>query len=718
MIMLKIIVASRYLKPASKGTRGNLVKYIATRETVQKYSPKKKDMPATENQQQLIFELLKINSDGKKLPEYSDYLKNPTKENASELLSELLEQSADMIADKEILVKYVAERPGVEKIGKHGLFSDSDDEIVLSQAQKNIADHQGNVWSHVISLTREDAERLGYTNAEMWRNLIMRHADDIAKAQNIRLENMRWYAAFHNTAHHPHIHLLVYSTNIKEGFLTENGIEQIKSAFANDIFHNELYQVYEKQTAVRDNLRSEAENVMKNLLSELQTDSFENPQLEQLILKLQVQLANSKGKKMYGYLQPNVKKTVDQIVAELAQNPVLKKMYDKWCSLEQQKYETYTSAVQKFPPLEENNVFKPIKNAVIRSVLDIDFSELDIQSETVSDNEILLSEDIEEIKQNEDILSEDFHMNWRDDYKTARELLGDKQYEKALELFQKEADKGNVIAIYGIAKMYQRGLLGKESVPKAQEYFAQTLKGFLALEPSADKMQPYIWYHIGRLYNFGYGTKQDYTEAFKWFQKAAAADNSYAQYSLGGLYYYGNGTAQNFEKAFEWYKKSADNDNAYACYEAAKMLRDGIGTEKSSEQADMYFKKAYDGFQKVAAENPDDKIIYRLGVMTIKGLGCVADRELGIDFIKQSAELENEYAKAFLENVNRYNLTATQNAVLSMLSSFGRLISNDYNRSLHGQRIRTEHKLKTTIRRKKQALGLKENTLENPVFKE
>ena len=270
--MPKIIVASRYLKPASQGTRSNLVKYIATRETVQKYSPKKKDMPVTENQQQLIFELLKINSDGKKLPEYSDYLKNPSKENASELFSELLEQSADMIADKEILVKYVAERPGVEKIGKHGLFSDSDDEIVLSQAQKNISEHQGNVWSHVISLTREDAERLGYTTPEMWRNLIMRHTDDIAKAQNIRLENLRWYAAFHNTAHHPHIHLLVYSTDIKEGFVTENGFEQIKSALANDIFHNELYQVYENQTAVRDKIRSETESMIKNHLSDLQNN--------------------------------------------------------------------------------------------------------------------------------------------------------------------------------------------------------------------------------------------------------------------------------------------------------------------------------------------------------------------------------------------------------------------------------------------------------------
>ena len=701
--MPKIIVASRFLKPASKGTRGNLVKYIATRETVEKYSPKKKDVPVTENQQQLIFELLKINSDGKKLPEYSDYLKSPSKENASELLSELLEQSADMIADKEIMVKYVAERPGVEKLGKHGLFSDSDDEIVLAQAQKNIAEHQGNVWSHVISLTREDAERLGYVTPEMWRNLIMRHTDDIAKAQNIRLENLRWYAAFHNTAHHPHIHLLVYSTDIKEGFLTENGIEQIKSAFANDIFHNELYQVYKKQTDVRDKLRSEAESVMKNLLSELQNNIQFDPQFEQLVLKLQTQLRNSKGKKVYGYLQPNVKKTVDQIVSLLAQNPVLKKMYDEWCKLEQQKYETYTGAVQKFPPLEENKVFKPIKNAVIRAVLEMDFS-MEMFSE-YDENEIDEGEPDKKL-----------YIKWTTEYKSAcYKLYKSRDVPKAFELFRTEAEKGNILAFFDIGKMYRNGLLGEENIPKSDEYFEKALQGFLTLEPTAKRLKDYVQYRIGKMYALGYGTEQDYSRAFTWFEKSATAGNKFAQYSLGSLYFYGNGVPQNYEKAFKYYKLSADQDNAYACCETAKMLRDGIGTEKNAEQAEEYFQKAYNGFQKIVAENPDDKILYRLGVMTFSGIGCDADRERGIELIQRSAELGNEYAKMFLVNMER---SIVQSAVTSLLLMFGRLISDDYNRSLHGQRLRTEHKLKATIRRKKQALGLKENPLENPQFKQ
>ncbi|MCM1062350.1 MAG: sel1 repeat family protein [Eubacterium sp.] len=260
--------------------------------------------------------------------------------------------------------------------------------------------------------------------------------------------------------------------------------------------------------------------------------------------------------------------------------------------------------------------------------------------------------------------------------------MKDKQYEKALELFQSEAEKGNVPAIYKIAKIYQKGLPCKENITKANEFFAQTLKGFLAIEPSARTMKPYIWYHLVR------------------------------------LYYYGNGTEQNYKKAFEWYKKSTDLNNVFACYSVAKMLNEGIGIEKNSKQAEIYFRKAYVGFRKIIIENSDDKILYRLGMMTVKGIGCEADFDLGIDMIKQSAELGNEYAQQFMEQREQYNQPIVQNAALSMLLAFGKLISNDYNRSSRGQQFRTEHKLKSAIRRKKQALGLKETPLENQQMKE
>lgn len=311
--MPKIIVTSRYIKPNAHKCFGNYIKYIATRE-------------------------------GVAIPE-----------NKREI-------------DCEIFMNYLDSRPQ-----SHGLFNGTDEKIVLDKVAKEVANHAGTVWTHIVSLRREDAERMEFNTLDAWRDLVRRHISDIAEAQKISSQNIRWYAAFHNKETNPHVHIVVYSKNSKEGYLTNAGIEKIRSVFANDIYKDERQNLYQQQTVVRDKLRSEAKFVMKNLLSELQNSNFENQHLEVLVLKLHSQLRDSKGKKVYGYLQPNVKKTVDEIVAELAKNPVLKKMYDKWCTLEQQKYEIYTSAVQKFPPLEENKAFKPIKNAVIRAVLDIQF---------------------------------------------------------------------------------------------------------------------------------------------------------------------------------------------------------------------------------------------------------------------------------------------------------------------------------------------------------
>ena len=317
--MPKIIVTSRYIKPNAHKNFGNYIKYIATREGVEKPVPK---------------------------------------------------QGNNCQLDREIFMNYLDSRPN-----SHGLFSETDSPIVLERAAKEVANHNGAIWTHIVSLKREDAERMGYIDLEHWRDLVRRHISDIAAAHKIADKNIRWYAAFHNKETNPHVHIVVYSTDSKEGYLTNEGIEKIRSAFANDIYRDELQNLYQQQTIVRDKLRFESGNVMKNLLSELTKNTDIDSQLKQLILKLQAQLHNSKGKKVYGYLQPNVKKTVDQIVAELAKNPVLKKMYEEWCRLEQQKYDIYTSAVQKFPPLEENKVFKTIKNTVIRAVLEMENSQ-------------------------------------------------------------------------------------------------------------------------------------------------------------------------------------------------------------------------------------------------------------------------------------------------------------------------------------------------------
>lgn len=386
--MPKIIVTSRYIKPNAHKKFGNYIKYIATREGVEK------PMPKYENNRQL---------------------------------------------DREIFINYLDSRPN-----SHGLFSEKDKPIVLDKAAKEVANHSGAIWTHIVSLKREDAERMGYIDLEHWRDLVRRHASDIAEAQKISDDNFRWYAAFHNKESNPHVHIVVYSKDGKQGYLTKEGIEKIRSAFANDIYRDELSNLYQLQTMVRDKLCSEAKNMMTNLLSELQNNIDFGPQLEQLILKLQSQLKSSKGKKVYGYLQPNVKKTVDQIVAVLAQNSVLKKMYERWCELERQKYETYTSTVPKLPPLEENKIFKPIKNAVIKAVMDMELSVPKMETEIFTDGEKVLPQENLNGEENESIVVEKNNINLSEDYKSTHENFSDNKEAKT---FSKGTDKYNQTAV-------------------------------------------------------------------------------------------------------------------------------------------------------------------------------------------------------------------------------------------------------------------------------
>ena len=666
--MPRIIVTSRYLKSGTSATRGNLVKYIATRETVEMYTPSQRGLPATNSQHELVEKLIEMFPTEKLSHEYEYYRSQPTKENASELISELLERNADLITDRQMLVKYISERPGVEKIGKHGLFTDERGEVDLTEAINTIANHNGNIWSHVVSLKREDAERLGYITPQMWQELVKNSIAEIANAQNIPVDNIRWYAAFHNTAHHPHIHLLVYSVVPNQGYLTPKGIDMIRSEFANKIFANDLHEIYQQQTQVRDDLRAEAKRKIQELSSEIQ-DHLVDLQLEALILKLSRQLENAKGKKVYGYLQPQVKKTVDDIVAMLAADPAIKKMYDEWCRLEQEKYATYTNAVKHFPPLQENDVFKSIRNSVINAVLEMSHTlgsaECDINEEdALPEPEMNAEPDGAEIP-DEDMVtpSEETplainggsYAKWTDEYREARDLIrSGEEYKRAYELLKPKAENGNVIAIYELAKMYAHGFLGEDNKDIAKQYYKTALEGFIEVEQTADKMKPFFQYRIGAMYNYGQGTEQNYTEAFKWFQKAAIAGNPYAMFALGNLYYYGKGVEKDIEKAFDWYRQASEKNNPYAAYKAAQMLKNGTGTEKNTKQAEKYYKTAYEGFRSMEENTKDGDLLYKLGIMTMNGIGCEADKNAGAEYLRRGAELKNahamcEYGKLLVE---------------------------------------------------------------------
>ena len=675
--MSQLIVTSRYLKSGNqknKTKRRNYTKYIATRETVEIRSQKfvDRNANATKNQEQLINDLINDFPESKRYLEYEDYEREPTIENAGELISTIVERNADVVGNRQNFVGYMAMRPGVEKRGSHGLFNEKDEPIILNQAANEIAEHKGNVWSHVVSLRREDAVRLGFDNSDAWRELVKRHISDIAKAQNIPLCNLKWYAAYHDTTHHPHIHLLVYSTNPKQGFLTKAGIDKVRSVFANDIFHDDLQSIYQEQTVSRDELKAVSKNEFESIVNMIASNDHTDPQLEELIRKLYIQLQNVKGKKVYGYLPMEIKETVNKIFSELAKDENIQQLYDKWCSLERLKYKTYTQKEAELPELVDNKVFQPVRNMIIRTVLNMKPFDANTEIEGSEPNDEYFdntpqsmsplfdeAEPLAETETDESAAAIKYYIKWNDQYKKACKLIYGKDaklndFKKAEQLLLSESQRGNVLAVYDLGKLYSTDKLGERNEEMSIAKYTQALQGFLQIEPNSKKIKPYIQYRIGKMFCYGLGTEQDYEKAFEWFERSAKQKNKFAQFSLANLYYYGSGVEKDLSQAFLWYQRSSSQGQPYAAYYIAQMYRYGEYVTKDNDTAQRYYQQALSGFLKI--ENDDmanDDLFYKLGQMFKLGLGTDSDVTKAIEYFRRSAEMNNknglfEYGKALL----------------------------------------------------------------------
>jgi hypothetical protein len=355
------------MRNTPKRSATDLVKYMGTREGVEKVAEGIDNSPATVRQQRLVQDIIKFDSSAKDYGEYQDYESFPIKSNASEFIDAFIERNADRIGDMDKLVSYMAERPGVEKLGSHGLFSQTNDKIDLDSVAEKVGQHKGIIWTHVISLHREDAERLGYNRAEAWRELVRRNVTELAEAQKIDISNLQWYGAFHNTAHHPHMHLLVYSKDAKQGWLTKKGIDELRSALGNDIFRLEQYKLFTMETGLRDRLKKESREKIERLLAKIRDSYAPTSETEMLFLKLVSQLKTCKGRKQYGYLPKDVKDTVNKIVAELAKNESIAKLNSEWNKVNREKLSLYFEKKEPDIPLEDNPEFRSIKNVIVRS---------------------------------------------------------------------------------------------------------------------------------------------------------------------------------------------------------------------------------------------------------------------------------------------------------------------------------------------------------------
>lgn len=656
--MAKLITKFKYLKPNSRKSIGGYAKYIASREGVDKIDASYKLELSSKKQRHLIEKILRDFPDSKEMLEYEDYRKEPTVGNASEFITRALEDNAYEVMQTKTYADYIATRPRAQRFGTHGLFTDDGVPVKLNAVSDELNHYGGNVWTVIISLRREDAERLGYNTGERWRDMLRTQTEALSKNFKIPMEDLKWYAAFHNESHHPHVHLMVYADDGIKPYLSKQGVMNLRSSFAKDIFAQDLLCVYEKQTEHRDALRQQSREVIAEIVKKINAGTFDNPKIENMLTELADRLSKTRGKKQYGYLKPDVKAIVNRIVNELAADERISALYNLWYEQKEEILKTYTQEIPDRIPLADNPEFKSIKNAVIQEAMNLIAERTPIEDGTAepppdADEPEISSDD--DRAENEPTELEHFYGGsgkkntwWTDEYKEARQFFyGTKtappDFVKAFALMQTEAKKGNGFAMHDLAKMHLSGLGTEKDEEKAQEWFRKTYHVFIAKEAS-EKKKDYFQYRIGKLYAFGYGVEQDYGQAAKWYEKAVSEDNPFAAYALGSLYRRGQGVEQNDEKAYELYRLAAEyseNPNAYAAYELGRMCRDGVGTAPDQTASDRWYRQAYRGFLSIEQNMADDKLYYRLGQMNLNGVGTETNLSQAKQYFEKAARLDN-----------------------------------------------------------------------------
>ena len=760
MSVPRVIFKCPYIKGGAQRAAAHLsnyVRYMATREGAQRIAPGKAQLPATPKQRNMVEQLLRDFPLSRRLFEYEDYLTNPTRGNASEFITRALEDNYDQIAKRENYVSYIASRPRAQRTGAHALFTGTDDTLALSQIADTVAHHPGNVWLPIISLRREDAARLGYDDAESWKELLSSFAVDMATAMKIPWEQFRWYAAFHDEAHHPHVHMVCYSADGKSGFLTKDGIAQIKSGLAKQIFRQELHEIYEQQTQQRDALIQESGSIMQQLIEQMQTGTMENPRIEQLMAELSQRLKSTSGKKQYGYLKAPLKSVVDEIVDELAKDSRVATAYELWYELREEVLKTYKDDLPERLPLSQQKEFKRIKNLVIEEALRLNehtavFSPSD--SKDIPDQQEPPVEDVTTNAEPDESLiesdagitdiSEDNNiplptMEWSDRYRQARQFLfgGDEcpqDFDQAFDLFKVEAQSGNALAMHDLGWMFMDGLGREINETQAREWYAKALNALLAVE--AAKPSRYVEYRIGKMYAAGLGTEQDYAAAADWLSKSADQNYKYAQYSLAGLYYRGQGVEKDALQAAAWFQKAAEQGNDFAAYALGKLLLDGgdglsrnvhsaIGWLKRSAEAGNQYaqyrlgklllqgedvpKNVAEAVRQltVSAEQGNQYAQYALGKLYLLGKDVPADHDAAVRWLTLSAAQGNEYARYFLDRMNDLQEPSAFSCATQLLHHMGRIFQEQPPRAPIRAVSFTDKKLRQQIREKKIAMGHK-----------
>ena len=572
--MARLILKSPYIK--STGGAAGYLCYIATRERVEILPD---DRPPTRKQEQLIAKLVKDFPDTKTLYEYQNYQTKSTKAAASAFISLALESNWDALHQSEQYMKYIATRPRAERLGSHGLFGDSDG-VSLEKAMEEPEHYTGNVWTHIISLKREDAVRLGFDNATAWKNLIRSHRNEIAAAMKIPPGDFRWYAAFHDEGEHPHIHMMAWSAKPGQAYLSKEGIRQIKSKLTNDIFRNEMLHLYEQKTEFRDELVREARRAILELIQSMREGVCNHPDAERLMQELAAQLESVKGKKTYGYLPKRLKGLVDEIVDQMERLPIVRQCYDQWLLLQGKVDGYYHDTPRERLPLSREKEFRQIKNAVIQEAERLRLGQITFEDQDIAQrdepeqfqNVSYAYWTLREVIRNEELTLEErsgavseLEKLAKGGDRYAQYLLGKLWRDGPLLIpdgveerywFKQAARQGHLVAQYVLAKLYLSDDLEVHDTARGVEW----------LRYAAEGGSSWAMYRLGKEMLRGEIVEKDTAGAVEWFTQSAERGNPYAQYMLGKLYLMGKEVPHDKEQADLWLTRSANQGNEYAQY--------------------------------------------------------------------------------------------------------------------------------------------------------
>lgn len=661
--MADIILKCRYLSPRAKSHAGNLIRYIATREGV------------------------------------------------------------EVIDKRENYVGYIAMRPGVEKRGAHGLFSAGETPLALSKVAREVASHEGIVWTNILSLTRKDAERLGYDRAEAWQNLLSANTHLMAEAMKIPAGDLVWYAAFHNKAHHPHIHMVAYSKG-KEPYLSEAGIQKMKSAFAREIFREDLLPIYALQTERRKAIGKETDR----MLSEMRSAPAKNPVLLAKFTELSERLKTVKGRKVYGYLPGPLRRLVDEILTELSKEDALAACYAAWQEGQRSIETIYQDAPRRAQSLSENKAFRILKNRIITEALSFATQELTFE-EVPEEGERFCPETEEEPmpKRTKQAAAGDLSQlfAW---YFEAKECLSDdpenEHYnpEKGEQLLRLAAAGGLEVAKY---RLGMELLTGKHFAKDAEE-------GIRLLWECAKQGNQYAQYQLGRVYLAGVDAARDIALSESLFESAADQGNSFAMYSLAKMHLTGLAKEASVARAIELLTDSAEKDNVHAEYLLGKFFLRGEHVPKDSKKAEALLKKAAKKghaqaeyllgktyalgkdlpkdmtkalrYLRRACKKENQYAQYQLGKMYLFGQGIQRDEDAGKAYLSKAAAQGNPYAKLILETYRPHRPALPAGIHIMRLAGY---FTEIFPPGAFRLQKLTEQKLRAEIEERKRARGLR-----------